>query len=229
MIDFHDIDLIEQYLFGDLDKSTAQLVAQKIEQEASYAQEIKLYATTIEAIKLGEKAKLKEQIKTTHQTLKEKSFFADFYSNNLDKTIIGGIKTDAQQNLKNAIKNTHSNLKDKGFFDNIYDELAPPTEPSIAKKWTTQWIAIAASITLILCIGSYFLFFSTPTLFEQEFALYPDKIGQEINTQLNATGFKPIDKKAIAKLQEGMEFYNNKNLELAIPIFEQYLISGEDQ
>ena len=201
MIDFYDVDLIEQYLLGALDKNKRQLVEVKIAKEFNYAQEIELYKLTLQAIKEVGKNNLKKDLAQQQKTLRKKGFFNDVYKTDLGAIIEKSIEKQGKKKLQNDIAQTHFNLKDKGFFDQIYNELDPPQKKSIVKKLSFRWLAVAASIVLVLVIGGYWLFFSTPTLFEQEFALYPDNISQEIDIQLNATGFKPINKKAIARLQ----------------------------
>lgn len=230
MIDFYDIDLIEQYLLGNLDKNTQELILAKVEKDPTYATELKWYALALKAIRETGKIGLKKELTQQQQALKTKGFFEEVYNdNNLDRIVEKSIEQQAKKKLENDITQIHTKLKDKGFFDQIYKDLDPPQTPSIAKKRNLGWLAMAASVSLLLAIGSYWLFFSTPTLFEREFALYPDRISQEIDIQLNAMGFKPIDKDAIIRLQKGIAFYNQEELEKAVPIFEQYLIVGKKQ
>jgi TolA-binding protein len=100
------------------------------------------------------------------------------------------------------------------------------TSNKVIKFGRFRWIAAAAIFTLIagLC------FVSPPNsdqVFENNFMAHEDNISQELDMMLStrSAGHNDNDEShaSLRMIREGMEYYNAKEYEKAIPIFQEYL------
>ncbi|MEP7376779.1 MAG: FecR domain-containing protein [Chitinophagaceae bacterium] len=65
--------------------------------------------------------------------------------------------------LMESLRNDSLNLVNKAKLDLILQKILPPGQPAIVKRiFPWKRIAVAVSITLILGLGSYFIFFNKP-------------------------------------------------------------------
>lgn len=92
---------------------------------------------------------------------------------------------------------------------------------------------IVAGAVLVLLAGFYFSNSVNPSTNEQIFAAFftpfEDEISEELDLMLSVRSAGEEDAVAsLRMLREGMEHYNNKEYDKAIPIFQEYLEKNSD-
>jgi len=90
----------------------------------------------------------------------------------------------------------------------------------------------AASLIFALIAGLCFVSppEDTEQVYNDNFMAYEDGITEELDLMLSTRSGGEDDEatKALRKIKEGMEFYNNKEYTQAIPIFKEYLSNNKD-
>jgi tetratricopeptide (TPR) repeat protein len=92
-----------------------------------------------------------------------------------------------------------------------------------------RWIAAAAIFALIAVF--YFVKPSNNSedFFNDNFIAFEDNISEELNLRLSTRSVNDNESHGFLRMiREGMEHYNNKDYEKAIPIFEEYLEKNKD-
>lgn len=91
-----------------------------------------------------------------------------------------------------------------------------------------RWIAASAIFALITV-----LCFVKPStneqFFDDNFMAFEDNVSEEVNLMLSTRSAGDEESHAFLRMiREGMEHYNNKEYDKAIPIFEEYLEKNQD-
>lgn len=103
------------------------------------------------------------------------------------------------------------------------------TTNKVIKFGRFRWVAATAIFALItgLC------FVKPPSneeVFDDHFMAYEDKISAELDLMLSTRGADDTDEShsTLRMIREGMEHYNNKEYDKAIPIFQEYLANNKE-
>jgi len=102
------------------------------------------------------------------------------------------------------------------------------TSNKVIKFGRFRWVAAGAIFALIagLC------FVKPPSneqVFDNNFMAFEDNISQELDLMLSTRSAGDDESHAsLRMIREGMEHYNNKEYDKAIPIFEEYLEKNQD-
>ena len=93
-----------------------------------------------------------------------------------------------------------------------------------------RWVAAGAIFAFIVA-----LCFVSPSpdgehVFENNFMAFEDNISEELDLMLSTRGAGDNDEthNSLRMIREGMEHYNNKEYDKAIPIFQEYLEKNQD-
>lgn len=92
-----------------------------------------------------------------------------------------------------------------------------------------KWVAAAGIFALI--VGLCFLTpSSSEKIFSDNFTPYEDNVSKELDLMLSTRGGSGDDKEhaSLRIIREGMEYYNNKEYDKAIPIFQEYLEKNKE-
>ncbi len=92
-----------------------------------------------------------------------------------------------------------------------------------------RWIAASAIFALIAVLCFVKPSNNNEDLFEDNFIAFEDNVSEEINFMLSTRSAGDDESHAFLRMiREGMEHYNNKEYDKAIPIFEEYLEKNQD-
>jgi TolA-binding protein len=92
-----------------------------------------------------------------------------------------------------------------------------------------RWIAASAIFALIAVLCFVKPSNNNEDLFEDNFIAFEDNISEEVNFMLSTRSAGDDESHAFLRMiREGMEHYNNKEYDKAIPIFEEYLEKNQD-
>ncbi|BDS13380.1 tetratricopeptide repeat protein [Aureispira anguillae] len=96
------------------------------------------------------------------------------------------------------------------------------TTNKVIKSSPFRWIAAVAIFALIA--GLCFINFSNEDqVYEDHFVAFEDELSEEMDLMLSTRGAGDESYTSLRMIREGMEHYNNKEYDKAIPIFQEYL------
>lgn len=103
------------------------------------------------------------------------------------------------------------------------------TPNKMIKFGSLKWVAAAGIFAIIVA-----LCFVAPSdsnsIFSDNFTAPGDNVSKEIDLMLSTRGGSGDDKEhaSLRMIREGMEYYNNKEYDKAIPIFQEYLEKNKE-
>jgi TolA-binding protein len=99
----------------------------------------------------------------------------------------------------------------------------------IIKFGRFRWVAAAAIFALIAVLCFVKPSSSNEDFFDDHFFAFEDKVSEEIDLMLSTRSVGDDESHAFLRMiREGMEHYNNKEYDKAIPIFEEYLDKNKE-